>query len=424
MYLLELSFYEFKQFIQIVLWVSLPLIAVCLAVTTLLHYRRKRKRMRNALEDESIVYDLPAAQVVQPMLSAQNRTTGNEALLKQSELQLKQSREKYQALERSFRMLQENYSAVISRLDDDNGIGKSELPALKDKIRGYELKIAQLEQALTYLRENTDATGMSVAATIENKTEETEKLEKLIAKLSDDLTASNNENSHLRSELDSTANDEHVLYLKEKIIRVEEENRSLKSNVPEMRYLEDMIKEKTLQIDFLQQQLEQRIKHNHYLDHQQIILTDSNESLQQTVQKTQLQVANLEQSIQSKQHESGELQEQLSEVSGKNEQMEHAIQSGQLEITRIINESAALHDKYSGLNELLAEKIARIHVLEEDLAISRQAATAFEEKWENTSQLISRIYRELSGSVDNQMIVSATGAIISAGREEAHAENL
>jgi|SRR5882757_9458933 len=44
MYLLSVNFYEFGQYLQILLWISLPMVIVVLLITTYLHYRKKRRR--------------------------------------------------------------------------------------------------------------------------------------------------------------------------------------------------------------------------------------------------------------------------------------------------------------------------------------------------------------------------------------------
>jgi len=76
MYLLELSYYEFGQFIQIVLWISVPLIVVSMAVTIFLHYRRKRKQRNHAALFPEQEYG-PVA--IHPLLSqpANNTSTDN-----------------------------------------------------------------------------------------------------------------------------------------------------------------------------------------------------------------------------------------------------------------------------------------------------------------------------------------------------------
>jgi hypothetical protein len=59
MVLLLASFHEFKLFLQIVLWIAVPLIVISFVVTTIFHYRQKKK---NALLGEHS--ELTAAQVV------------------------------------------------------------------------------------------------------------------------------------------------------------------------------------------------------------------------------------------------------------------------------------------------------------------------------------------------------------------------
>src|SRR5258707_5334282 len=44
MYFLAVNLYEFGQFLQILLWISLPMVLIALLVTTYLHYRKKRKQ--------------------------------------------------------------------------------------------------------------------------------------------------------------------------------------------------------------------------------------------------------------------------------------------------------------------------------------------------------------------------------------------
>ena len=206
MYLLELSLSEFRQFIQLVLWISLPLIAVCLAVTTLLHYRRRKKVKPKNSDADAIMYDRSAAEIVQPMLSNSTKITGTEAVLKQYEQQLLKGKEKYQTLEKSFRVLQENYSAVISKLNDEGGIDKDEMQTLREKVKGYELKIVQLEQALTYLKQHEDENNMTgEIAVTKDKKDPNEEMEHSITKLTQDVNALRLENNQLKDKSNTTS---------------------------------------------------------------------------------------------------------------------------------------------------------------------------------------------------------------------------
>jgi hypothetical protein len=44
MYLLSVNLYELGQYLQILLWISLPMVLIVLLLTTYLHYRKRRKR--------------------------------------------------------------------------------------------------------------------------------------------------------------------------------------------------------------------------------------------------------------------------------------------------------------------------------------------------------------------------------------------
>ncbi|HEY4207216.1 MAG TPA: hypothetical protein VGM31_10400 [Puia sp.] len=55
MHLLTVSFYEFGQFLRIVLWIFLPLFVIVLLVTTYIHHRRKGRETGLVLENEGLL---------------------------------------------------------------------------------------------------------------------------------------------------------------------------------------------------------------------------------------------------------------------------------------------------------------------------------------------------------------------------------
>ena len=54
MYLLSVNLYELGQFLQILLWISLPMVLIALLVTTYLHYRNKRRDIRDRHSPEDV----------------------------------------------------------------------------------------------------------------------------------------------------------------------------------------------------------------------------------------------------------------------------------------------------------------------------------------------------------------------------------
>ncbi len=414
MYLLELSLYEFRQFLQIVLWISVPLVIVSVSVTTFLHYRRKKKKAQDALPDNE--YELTQLNPVQPLPSMSNKAGENEELIKQYEQQLRQGRDKYHTLERSFRRLQENYSSVLSGAKDEGSNGEA-LQDLKEKVKTYELKIEQLQQALEYMENNAkNNTANAGADSIKEKEEQLGQLERRITELTESLTKQTNENERLRRDIlnhtsPAIEGDEHLQPLKDALSKAEEEKLLLKQRVADLSCFEEITREKNLQIEFLQNQLEQKIKLNHSLEQKESATSEINGQLQLVMEEVKKQVMELQENIQLKKQELETAQSQLNEQLHKNEQLHLSIQLKANEITQFNSQLSELRYENTSLHESEADSNRQVILLKEELAEARIHAKEFEDKWEHNSRLISRIYRELSGSVENEMSVNGTGVI-------------
>ncbi|HVU57250.1 MAG TPA: hypothetical protein VHD83_19445 [Puia sp.] len=55
MHLLTITFYEFGQFLQIVLWIFLPLFVIVLLITTYIHHRRRFRASGILVENEGLL---------------------------------------------------------------------------------------------------------------------------------------------------------------------------------------------------------------------------------------------------------------------------------------------------------------------------------------------------------------------------------
>jgi len=55
MHLLTISFYEFGQFLRILLWIFLPLFIIVLLITTYIHHRRRFRGAGIILENEGLL---------------------------------------------------------------------------------------------------------------------------------------------------------------------------------------------------------------------------------------------------------------------------------------------------------------------------------------------------------------------------------
>jgi len=55
MHVLTISFYEFGQFLRILLWIFLPLFIIVLLITTYIHHRRRSRRAGIIVENEGLL---------------------------------------------------------------------------------------------------------------------------------------------------------------------------------------------------------------------------------------------------------------------------------------------------------------------------------------------------------------------------------
>lgn len=62
MHLLTVSFYEFGQFLRILLWIFLPLFIIVLLITTYIHYRRANRNAGVIVENEGLLLAVGAGE--------------------------------------------------------------------------------------------------------------------------------------------------------------------------------------------------------------------------------------------------------------------------------------------------------------------------------------------------------------------------
>jgi predicted nucleic acid-binding Zn-ribbon protein len=223
---LLVSLYEFKQFLQIVLWIAIPATILSVLITVFLHYRRRQKKY--ALEPVYQESGLQLAMSQEPgtlpdWLASSN--PDNASLLKKYEREVRKYREDYATLEQDFKQLEEKYADLLNKAYHSGNKDDGQAERLHQEIKGYKLRITQLQQALE-ARQHDERTGEQPAAD----------------------------------------RDQQLSDLQQMITRLKEENTELSHRLAEQDYLQDIVEEKKLQTDFLQNQLEQRIKGYHHIE--------------------------------------------------------------------------------------------------------------------------------------------------------------
>ncbi len=136
--LLLVSFYEFRQFLQIVLWIAVPATLVAIGLTIFFHYRRKKKQEElglafhdnNGWAENLSVTPTPASIVkattsetppegLPDWLASAN--PDNTTLIKKYEHEVRRYRENYALLEQDFRELEGKYTDLRNKAYNGNG---------------------------------------------------------------------------------------------------------------------------------------------------------------------------------------------------------------------------------------------------------------------------------------------------------------
>jgi len=161
-----------------------------------------------------------------------------------------------------------------------------------------------------------------------------------------------------------------------------------KEKINEHEYLKDVLEEKKLQITFLQQQLEQRIK-NHHLVEQQfrdlgIKLMETREELEINQQSSK----EFETSMHEKENEISFLKEMLQSKTDQGAQMESLVKT--------------LKDQNESISSLLQDNSTLIESLREQLATSNEKKAELEIRLEKSQSYFKGLHRKLTDILEEQ----------------------
>lgn len=296
---LLVSLYEFQQFLQIVLWIAVPATILAIGLTIFLHYRRKRRP--HGLE-----------------IAFQEDTASGEKALKHT------NSDTLLQIQETARPEATQPEALPDWLASANPDNTSLLKKYEQEVRRYRENYAILEQDFREL---------------EGK-----------------YTDLRNKAYHPDKETDTTL----VAQLQQDIKGYKEKIGQLQQQQAEQKCLPDMLEEKKSQIEYLQHQLELRIK-NYHLPEQQ----------------------------------TGESALQL-------QQLHITVKESDEQVKKLTRELQEQRQQNAGLQTALAAQEDALRTLRENLQIERQKATALESNLENKSQLLTKIYGELALSLEHR----------------------
>jgi chromosome segregation ATPase len=259
-----------NSFIQILLWIVLPVLTIAVIVTVVLHYWRKRNAAKELPEE-----------LLQTGLPTFTNQPASEPPVAKTNLKAENNREIIAHLKSEYSFLEKKYEELkTTRHNTGEGADNH---AANEMLRNAEEKIAALNNEIASLK-NAEATYLnnksSHTAELENRVKESEmRLVQLQQEMYNKLNSKHEEFLQLQIEKEKLYNE--TLELKqqkeafnkqggavqvhtdEEYEKLVKENESLVNKVADYSYFDDLVNEKKQQIAFLENQIEQRVRQVH-----------------------------------------------------------------------------------------------------------------------------------------------------------------
>ena len=352
-------------------------------------------------------YKLKVTQLQQALDTAQSN-----AKLAQGEHQvpeaLAQSQQQIQLLQETIQQLQEK----LRTQQDNKDRSAAEITRLENLLKNmeYSAKSAQTESAelQRYFAKQVDELGVQYKSEKGDLALQLTQLQKTVQQLKD-------ENTSLQQKVQAGGDPKHGNYeqqikeLHSLLTKAEDEKVTLKNKITDQQYLQDVLQEKKLQIEFLQNQLEQRIK-----TFREIEKEAADKTVQ--VQQTQTQKDSFEREMHAMREE---LQQQREEVAAWQQAVERSREEIRQHQDNLRSKTGHIENLERNLHEVqqqqavlqlvLDDKQNMITGLQETLYREQQKTKDLEGKLVTNNQLLSKIYGDLSKSLSNPAATQQNG---------------
>jgi DNA repair exonuclease SbcCD ATPase subunit len=194
--------------------------------------------------------------------------------------------------------------------------------------------------------------------------------------------------------------------LSQEISKQKEDNTRLRDRLIEQDSSQDVIAEKNIQIEFLQNQLDNRIKNYHHLEYQSREDESRLRDLQSFASSLEKEAGSMKEELQSKSQEAsqllekaGILEEKMNAALRDQSALSETLQSKSSYIDYVENSLRELEERNGLALERLNNTQVTIDQLHEKLAVETRKSCELEHKLEFSSQLLMKIYKELAKSL-------------------------
>ena len=367
--LLDASLFVFFNFLQVFLWISIPALLIGMMITTVMHYRDKRKKQKSL--EGSLTSKSEGSNAGHDDISSIPLDLflhGDKQESKRIMNYLSQSNARYIAIQKDFKILTEKYQQL--RKSNSQNFATKKNKTMETIHR--DLQQLSHEQ-VNSIQQEYELEKKEMLAELHQLTISFENLEK--------------DNISLREQLSAYCDNESGVT--SMIQKWDEEKAELKRRINDQEYLKDVLEEKKQHIVFLQQQLEQRIK-NHHLEEQQfrelgIKFIDANEKLEMKERS----IKEFEATVHNKEQEIILIKEVVQNAAVNAEQLETTIKK--------------LQEKNSKFSIELDKKNILITEMQVQLAEINEAKIKLEERLERSQTFFKGFHRKLSDILQEEI---------------------
>jgi chromosome segregation ATPase len=367
----DASLIIFLQFLRILLWISIPTFILGMLITTLIHYRSKKKKNKKDEEQRLVIENDGRAYSGYDDFSLLPQGVylpGSEHEVKGIIHHLFHSKARYMAIRKDFEILNRKYQKLhVNIHHDSETINNKTMETIQTDMQ------QTLHEQIESIKQQHEFEKKELYAELTQLTGAYENLEK--------------DNSNLRDQLIAYSSDESKTTAI--IQKWEDEKAELKRRISEQEYLKDVLEEKKLQISFLQQQLEQRIKNHHLVEQQFRELGIKFMEVKEELEVKQQTEKDFQSGINEKEREIVFLKEMMQSKADLTAQLEASLKKAEEQ-----NENFSM--TVEGNNKLIAS-------LQDQLAISCEMKIEMERKLEKKDALLKGFHRKLSDVFEEEM---------------------
>ena len=372
---------DFFRFLQVLCWIILPVLISAVLVTMFLHYRKRKKEIAGeAGEMEDKVMLAFPGQVGYTSGNGEYVLFDHSDLMRQYRNKLSYNLARYTALQHDFTVIETKYTALAKF---------AQTHFITHKKRPMENLNEQLPKQL-----QADINKLTESDATEKKAllDKLGQLEKSYRRLEQ-------ENSSLKEQVSlQTATDDEKLAV---INKWKEENTLLKDKIDEQEYLQDLVEEKKAQVNFLQSQVEQRIKNLYQSEHNRLQTVAEMKQLREDRETIKMSIQPLEDELMLKQEQIDKAQIVVCEKEEQLTEKQQTLTAKLDHITNLENRLRETKEQNEQLNTSVSEGKELVSTLQQQLAEEQSKVQFVTQKLFANKQMMRRVYKEFSVFVDD-----------------------